>query len=289
MRRVKRTVETRETRLDVVTFGTFSPELREEVMGNVSGCYACLDVPLPPLVALRFFDTVQRQQTEQERESRTLGVVSGGGDPLPVGHSGWGDMPRITVCVERLEPLPELLRQGMVHVAAAHAVLHGSADYYLFNIPAEIVAQAREAGIGSTLLQQFLYHVATAVKGHAAVRLLISHGFIAGQVALALHQLEVTADELLAWQLAQADPRARALYLMAQLRPLLSAQPLLVHAPVLAEAMHQLTAHLPAAERQRLFGVSAGIAAARSGDTRADIQRAFSLAWDQLVRREGMD
>jgi len=283
---VKRAVE---TRLDVVTFGTVSPELQDEVIGNVSGCYACLDVPLPSLVALRFFDTVKRQRAEQERESRTLGVIFDGGDPLPVGHSAWGDVPRITICVERLEPLPGLLRQGMVHVAAAHAVLHGSVDYYLFNIPAEIVARARQAGIGSTLLQQFLYYVATAVKGHAAVQLLVRHGFIAGQVALALHQLEVTADDLLAWQLAQADPRARALYLLAQLRPLLSAQPLLVHAPALAEAMHQLTAHLPAAERQRLVGVSTGIAAALSDDTRADIQRAFSLAWDQFVRREGMD
>lgn len=286
MWRVRPTVE---TRLDIVTFGTVSPELQEEVIRNVSGCYARLDVPLPPLIALRFFDTVKRQQAEQERENQLMGIVSGGGDPLPVGHSAWGEMPRITVCVERLEPLPELLRQGMVHVVAAHAVLHGSADYYLFHIPAETVAQARQVGISSTLLQQFLYYVATAVKGHAAVQLLVRHGFIADQVALALHQLEVTADELLAWQLAQADPRARALYLLAQLRPLLSAQPLLVHAPGLAEAMHQLTAHLPAAERQRLSGVSSAIVTALSGDTRADIQRAFSLAWDQLVRREEMN
>ena len=289
MRRVNRAVETNETRLDICAFGSVSRELQEEVAASVSECYARLDVLLPSVVALRFFDTVKRQQVEHERERRMLGVVSGGGDPLPVGHSAWGDMPRITICVERLEPLPGLLRQGMVHVAAAHAVLHGSADYYLFAIPAAIVREGQEAGIGSVLLQQFLYQVATAVKGNGAVRLLVSHGFIADQVALAMHQLEVTADDLLAWQLARADSRTRALYLMAQLRPLLSAQPLLVYAPVLAEAVHGLTDHLPSAERERLLGLSARIAAALSGDTRADIRRAFSLAWDQLVRRESMD
>jgi hypothetical protein len=282
--------------LDICAFGSVSRELQEEVAAGVSECYARLDVLLPSVVALRFFDTVKRQQVEHERERRMLaplgaglGVVSGGGDPLPVGHSAWGDMPRITICVERLEPLPGLLRQGMVHVAAAHAVLHGSADYYLFQIPAAIVREGQETGIGSVLLQQLLYQVATAVKGNGAVRLLVSHGFIADQVALAMHQLEVTADDLLAWQLARADSRGRALYLMAQLRPLLSAQPLLVHAPVLAEAMHGLTGHLPSAERERLLGLSARITAALSGDTRADIERAFSLAWDQLVRRESMD
>jgi hypothetical protein len=131
--------------------------------------------------------------------------------------------------------------------------------------------------------------VATAVKGHAAVRLLVRQGSIAGQVALALHQLEATTDDIVAWQLAQAHPRARALYLMAQLRPLLSAQPLLVHAPSLAEAMRQLTAHLPATERERLQGLSRRIVAGLGDDTRADIQRAFSQAWTQLIWRQDME
>jgi hypothetical protein len=120
------------------------------------------------------------------------------------------------------------------------------------------------------------------------VRLLVSRGLVAGQVALALYQLEATADDLLAWQLAQAHSQARALYLLAQLRPLLSAYPLLEHAPVVAEAMHQLAAHLPQAERERLLDLSAGIAAMLGDDTRADIQRAFSQAWSQLMWRQNM-
>lgn len=280
--------EAEGTRLEISTYGSVSSEFQAEVAGIIKECYARLAVPVPPLVILRFFDTVARQLAAQERERRTLGVVSGSGDPLPVAHSAWGDTPRITVCVERLAPLPELLRQGMVHVAAAHAVLHGSSDYYLFKIPAKVVRQGQEVGVGSTLLQQLFYRVATAVKGHAAVQLLVRHHFIADQVALAMHQLQVTPDDLLAWRLAQADSRARALYLTAQLRPLLSAQPLLVHAPALAKAIHQLTAHLPSAERERLLGLSAHIVAALSGDTRADIQRAFALTWEKLVRRPKM-
>jgi len=194
-------------------------------------------------------------------------------------------MPCVTICAELLEPQPELLRLGMVHVAAAHAVLHGSADYYAFRIPAEIVRQAQAAGIDSALLQQFLYHVATAVKGHAAVRLLVGHGFIADQVALALHQLEFTRQDLLAWRLVRANAQARSLYLLAQLRPLLSAQPLLTHAPSLAGLMRKLTAHLPSTDRERLAGLSARIAAMLGDDTRSDIQRAFSQAWEHLIRR----
>lgn len=287
MRRVDWTIEAgaekKNFRLKVSIHGNVSSEFRAEVTGIIRQCYARFTVPLPSLVTLRFFDTAERLRAEQERERRLLGIVSGGGDPLPVAHSGWGGTPRITVCVERLAVLPQLLRQGMVRVAAAHAVLHGSPDYYLFKIPAEVVRRGQRGGMSSALLQQLFYQVATAVKGHAAVQLLVQHRFIADQVALAMHQLRVTSDDLLAWRLAQADARARALYLTAQLRPLLGAQPLLVHAPALAEAMHQLTAHLPPAERERLLGLSAHIIAALSGDTLADIQRAFALTWEELV------
>jgi len=271
--------------LEISTHGHVPARFQAEVAEALKECYARLTLPLPSQVVLRFFDTAARLQVEREQERRMLGVISGGDEPLPIAHSAWGDTPRITICVERLAPLPTLLRQGMVHVAAAHAVLHGSPDYYLFKIPAEVVKQAEEVGIGVSLLQQLFYRVATAVKGHAAVQLLVRHRFIADQVALAMHQLQVTAEDVLAWQLAQADARARTLYLTAQLRPLLSAQPLLVHAPALAEAMHQLTAHLPSAERERLLGLSAHIIAALSGDTLADIRRAFALTWDELVRR----
>ena len=278
-------IEMAETQLEVSIHGGVSPGCRNEVVSDVGNCYARMGVPLPPAVELRFFDTTRRLLGEQALEQRVLGVVSGGSDPLPVGHSAWGDMPCITICAELLESQPELLRRGMVHVAAAHAVLHGSADYYLFRIPVEIVRQAQAAGIDSALLQQFLYHVATAVKGHAAVRLLVGHGFIADQVALALHQLEVTPEDLLAWGLARTNPHARVLYLMAQLRPLLAAQPLLPHAPSLAELMRDLTAHLPSTDREKLLGLSVRIAAMLGDDTRSDIQRAFSQAWEHLIRR----
>lgn len=287
MRRVDWAIEPRSKkkslRLRISTHGDVSSEFQAEVAEIVRECYARFTVPLPPLVTLRFFDTAARLRAEQERERRILGIVSGGGDPLPVAHSGWGDTPRITVCVERLAALPELLRQGMVRVAAAHAVLHGSPDYYLFKIPAEVVRQGQKGGMSSAFLQQLFYQVATAVKGHAAVQLLVRHQFIADQVALAMHQLQVSLEDLVAWRLARTDARARALYLTAQLRPLLGAQPLLAHAPSLAEAMHKLTAHLPPTERERLLSLSAHIIATLSGDTLADIQRAFALTWEELV------
>lgn len=281
-------VEVGGTRLELSTFGEVSSQMQDGVVRCIGTCFSRFDADLPAAVALRFFDTATRHQEEQQRENRALNVVGGGGDPLPVSHSAWGDAPRITVCAERLEPLPELLRQGMVNVAAAHTVLHGSADYYAFKIPADIVRQGGELGIGATLLQRYLYHVATAVKGAAAVDLLVKSGFVADQVALALHQLQVTSDDLLAWQLAQSDARARALYLLAQLRPLLSTYPLLCHAPTLGQRMAELTDHLPSPQRERLLALSSGLAASLSGETRASIQRAFSRAWDQVVREETM-
>jgi len=183
---VDRAVETNETRLDISTFGSVSHEFQEEVAASVSECYACLDVLLPSVVALCFFDTVKRQQVEHERERRMLGVVSGGGDPLPVGHSAWGDMPRITICVERLEPLPGLLRQGMVHVAAAHAVLHGSADYYLFRIPAAIVREALPLLDGGNAARQ------TMLEGYRRLRLELGEPGVTQRAAVAIF------DQLLA-------------------------------------------------------------------------------------------
>jgi len=42
---------------------------------------------------------------------------------------------------------------------------------------------------------------------------------------------------------------------------------------------------LPSTDRERLAGLSARIAAMLGDDTRSDIQRAFSQAWEYLIRR----
>jgi hypothetical protein len=276
--------------LHITSRGDVAPGAQQSLVDWAEECLRRLDGSFPRPVDLRFFDTVERQKAEDRREQQELGIVAG--EPLPVGHSAWGDTPRISVCIELLDPLPPLVRQGMVHVAVSHALLHGSAEYYAFRIPGPIVQQGRLLAVSSDLLQLFLYQVARAVKGRAAVQWLVTRGLIAPQIALAMYELQPTAEDSLAWLLAQSDGRTRALCWLEGLRPLLCAQPLLPFAPALGTAMHASLEYMSTEDRSALERLSLDVTTGLQGDTRSDIQRAFSTVWEhlteQMLRREPM-
>lgn len=263
-------------------FGDIQPALQAEIGAAIVECCGRLATTPPENLELWLFDTEERRQARLARERLNLRLPPGG-EGLPVAHDAWSGHPRITVCVEKLSPLPEPLRLGMLRVAAAHAVLHGSPDYYIFTIPADVVKEARQKGLPPPVLQQLLYQVATAVKSWAVARALARHGYLGELVAVALDQLGVTDDDRLAWELAEREPLARALYLALQLRPILFAQPLLARAPVLIEAIQALVAHLPAQDQWRLRETVAQIAAALSGEVRQDVGVVLRLALDGLL------
>ncbi|MBN1485823.1 MAG: hypothetical protein JXA37_14005 [Chloroflexia bacterium] len=263
-------------------YGAIAGESARYIQEQFEMCYRSLDTPLPSAVTLALFDTMQRWQDYAAKRRAETGIITAGEEGFLATHDAWQGNPQINVCLERLLAHPALLQQGALHQVAAHSVLHGQAEYYRFMIPEAFVDLSQSRGMDLEILQQLLYFVALAIKGHEAVQFLVSHGFIQDQVALALYQLEANEDDTLLWEMARWDVRARFLYLAALLRPLLYTRPLLDHAPNLEQAGRLRLSHLPLEESKRLGRLVDTLAVRRRGDTHHDVTIALGLLLNML-------
>ncbi len=268
--------------IDVRLYGEVAPAIFQEIEEEITACYRSLRVPLPGEVRLSIFDTLARWREYTTRRREESGIITAGEEGFLATHEAWEDVPHLNVCLERLRAHAALIQQGALHQVVAHSVLHGRPDYYRFQIPRALIDASRARGIEIEVVQQVLYFVAIAIKGHEAVLLLAQHGFLDDQIALALHQLQKDEDDIVIWRMARWEPRARLLYLSAQIKPLLYMQPLLPYAPMLNEAARTALAHLPPEDIGRLEALVETLATECSGDTHQDVSMALVLVLSRL-------
>ena len=271
------------TDLRVISVGSVPSGLIEKLREEIEGCYRRLSAP--GTVELRLIDTAEGLADLLAKEKAELGIATSGDEGFLAAHDAWRGVPRITVCVERIMGLPELLRQGIIRHEVAHTVLHGSLEYYIFRLSQDVLAKGRARGIGVPILQQLFYYVSVAVKDYEATKLLVEHGYEECQAALALHQLEVSEEDKLAWRMALWHPQARLVYLTAQLKPLLFARPLL-ELPTTAQRVNQgvkaMLEHLPPEERERLLKLVERVASDLGDDTHRNMEMSLRLVLETL-------
>jgi hypothetical protein len=228
---------------------------------------------------------VERLRRFLAAEQAELGIASPLGEEFLALHDAWRGVPRITICRERLAEVSHLVGLGAIRQQVAHSILHGSAEYYAFRLSRNLVKKGQERGLAPVALQQLLYYVAIAVKDYEVVRLLVNHGYVDCQAALAFHLLEADDEDRLAWRLARVNPVARLICLASQLKPLLAIRPL-VEKPALAPALIQQTramlSFLPLEEQDKLWALTQQIASALGDDTHQNVATALQLALEML-------
>lgn len=249
----------------------------QPIRKEIEACYAGLTTPLPEAVTVNIFDTMEQWRAYTARRRTEAGVVSAGDEGFLATHEAWEEPPRLNVCLERFGAHSHWVQQGALQQVVAHSVLHGRTHFYQFPIPSRFISYSENRGVELEVLQQTLYFVAIAIKGLEAASLLVEHGFVRGQIALALYQLQVDKDSIVLWKMARWEPRARLLYLSAQLKPLLYLQPLLPYAPRLSEAGRLMLAHLPPEEIERIDSLVDFLNTERTGDTHRDVAVGLGL------------
>lgn len=263
--------------LDIELHGAIPDEDAGTIRREVEACYEALEMPLPGRVILGLFDTFQRWQEFAAQRRADAGVVTAGEEGFLATHDAWEGIPRLNVCLERLQAQSGLIQQGALHQVVAHSVLHGRPEDYRFPVPHVLLGASAARGLEMEVLLQVLYFVAIAIKGHAAVSLLVARRFVQDQIALARYQLQPHEDDIAVWKMARWEPRARLLYLVAQLRPLLYLRPLLPHAPDLAQAGQAMLAHLPPEDQEHLRALVGILDTHSSGDLHDDVSNGLGL------------
>lgn len=268
--------------IKVEQYGLVGEKSALNIRKQVEFCYRSLPLPLPPIVKLAIFDTLQRWREYATEQREKTGVMTAGEEGFLATHDVWEGHPQLSVCLERLEGHPKILQQGALHQITAHSVLHGQPKYYRYLIPTAFLSIGQARGMDLEIVQQILYFVALTIKGHEVVSLLVRHGFVEDQVALALYQLTTDEDDLVLWKMARWDIRARILYLSALLKPLLYLKPLLPYAPELARAGQIRLSHLPPEDIERVETIVETLSVRRSGNTHQDVTAALGLVLGSL-------
>ncbi len=269
--------------ISLEVYGDISVEDALAIRQEVMACYQALrSCPLPAAVSLGLFDTLEQWRAYAARCRAEAGVVTAGEEGFLATHDAWEGAPRLSVCLERLLAQPRPLQQGALHQVVAHSILHGRPDFYRFTVPRALVEASEALGLEREILLQILYFVSIAVKGHEAVSLLVAHGFVQDQVALALYQLSGDEDDIALWKMARWEPRARLLYLAALLKPLLYLRPLLPYAPALQSAGRAKLSHLPGEVAEKLQDLVETLATQGSGDTHRDVSMGLVMFLNRL-------
>lgn len=271
--------------LQFTIHGDIPDGFRRELKQQLEECYRRLPTSDLEVVQVRLLDTVDRLRQHLAAEHAELGIASPLGEEFLALHDAWHGVPRITLCHERLAEVSHLVGLGAIRQQVAHSILHGSPEYYVFKFSRELVEKGQERGLAPAAFQQLLYYVAIGVKDYEVVRLLVNHGYVDCQAALAFHLLEADEEDQLAWQLARRNPVVRLICLASQLKPLLSIRPLVERpavAPALIQQARAMLSFLPPEEQDKLWALTQQIAAALGDDTHRNMAIALQLALEIL-------
>jgi hypothetical protein len=148
-------------------------------------------------------------------------VVTGDETEFLATHDAWRGYPRIHICQERLTGIPSSVIQGVVHHEIAHALNHGTLEFYTFTFSKGLQEAARFHGLEMSHLQQCVYFLSVAVKDREVVQWLAQIGLGFGQVALLRHLLSETEEERQVWEVIRVSPPLQRVASAALLKILL--------------------------------------------------------------------
>ncbi len=155
------------------------------------------------------------------REKEGLGVITGEEMDFLATHDAWRGYPRIHICQERIEGISGPILQGVIHHEMAHALHHGTPEFYTFRFSKRLQAAGNSHGLDFSRLQQCVYFLSVAIKDWEVVEWLARVGLGFSQIALLEYVVSDTEEERRAWDAVCDFPTLRKIALAAFLKTLL--------------------------------------------------------------------
>jgi len=237
-------------RIVVSKFGKVEDETINSVIETMEECYSRLTPHEVSLVDLYVFERSSLVEAFLAKECMEVGVVSASFDELFFAmHDAWRGTPRITLWLERMKSLPNLVKMGGIRHEVGHSVLHGSLRYYLLPFPPALLELADRFNLSFEYVTDMLYLISIAVKDYEVSRLLYGRGYVEDQVAYAKHLLKVSESDVLSWEISRGKPPAEALCMISCLKAAGCAAPLLINEKFGEDVRHCLIeslSYLPA-------------------------------------------
>jgi hypothetical protein len=179
-----------------------------------------------PLLHLMVWKTMNAFQAFSQSEKDALGVITGEETEFLATHDAWRGYPRVHICQERLTGIPNSIIQGVIHHEIAHALNHGTLEFYTFTFSKGLQEAARSHGLDMSLLQQCVYFLSVAIKDREVVQWLAQIGLGFSQVVLLRHLISETEEERQVWEVVRDSGPLQKIALAAFLKVLLPVETL---------------------------------------------------------------
>lgn len=247
-------------RLVTSVFGDVSAADVNSIELLMHECYGRLKPPDLVLVDLLLFEKAAAMEAFFSKEHLSIGVSSSRFDESFLAlHDAWRGTPRISVCIERIRDVPELVYAEAIRHEVAHSVLHGSLEYYILPVPTALKDAAKQIGLTKNNVIDFLYLISIAVKDFEATQLLYSEGYVEDQVAYVRHLLAPSEMDRAAWACSIGNPLAESICLVGRLNDLGCALPLVENAVfggLVMECIERSLSYLPEKVCSRILRVT---------------------------------
>ena len=226
-------------RVSVAKFGEVPQSSVDRVLKILNDCYRIIGEPQAELVELFIF---------KESEARAFFAT----------HDALSGKPRISIYLDHLLSLPEIVSLAGLRRQAAHSVLHGSLESYLIPFPESLLQAIKQYQLPLEYAHKLLQAAAMASKEYRVTELLYEKGFVEDQAAYAKYILELGEEEILAWEIASRNKLEKILHLSSILRDISCAVPLLRNATSGEEIRESLAgklSHLPPEYQIKIKGI----------------------------------
>jgi len=261
----------------VSKYGKIDDEEIERVIEIMQECYSRLSPHDVSLVDLYLFERSSSVEAFFAKERRKVGVASAPFDELFFAmHDAWRGIPRITLCLEKMDRLPKLVKMGGIHHEVGHSILHGNLRYYVLSFPPALLEIVDRFNLSFEYMTNLLYLISIAVKDYEVTRLLHERGYVEDQVAYAKHLLKISEDDTLSWEISRGKPPAEAMCLISCLKTAGCAAPLLVDKKLGEEVRQYLMeslSYLPADRSTLLLRIVEGGFPSLGTDTLDNVDR----------------
>jgi len=194
-------------RISTIKFGDVPQVIVDKILRVMVECYELVGAPMGDSVDLHIYE---------KAEAETFFAT----------HDALEGKPRISVHLDKIVELPEIVSLAGIRRQAAHSVLHGSLKYYLIAFPKELVRAMKQYDLSQDYAISVLYSTAMAAKEYRVTHVLYENNFVEDQVAYAEYILEPSNEDALAWELALRHRLEKILYLGATIRDISCAVPL---------------------------------------------------------------
>lgn len=253
--------------LSIKCYGDVSESSATEISNIVSASYPMLGEPEGGTVSIEIFEKGEEQS-------------------FFCTHDALEGHPRIRIFLDSYIQLPHLVGIAGIRRQVAHSIIHGSLRYYLIKFPDELKSTIKDYGMSYEFGTSMLYSISMSAKEYEATVFLCQHGFGEEQSAYANYILNPSQEEVLAWKLSAANKSSRILYLMAIIRDIACAIPLLQEGSIADDINMRIdmkAAHLDDEYRTLITDIAQKVAGFMGEDTFDNIKKIGRLVNQEVL------